>query len=65
MHFHTTLLGIEGKFEPPKHPEREGLSAKDGNKKAFLTKCTQCHSEIHGSDLPSQSTSGAGEALTR
>ena len=65
MHFHTTLLGVEGEFSAPMHPEREGSSAKDGNKKAFLTKCTQCHSEIHGSDLPSQSTSGAGEALTR
>jgi len=65
MHFHTTLLSIEGDFEPPMHPERESKSTTDGMKKAFLTKCTQCHSEIHGSDLPSQSTSGAGKALTR
>lgn len=65
MHFHTTLLGVEGDFSANLHPEREGSSTKDGMKQAFLTKCTQCHSEIHGSDLPSQSTSGAGEALTR
>lgn len=65
MHFHTTLLGVEGNFSANLHPERGGLSTKEGLKKAFLTKCTQCHSEIHGSDLPSQSTSGAGEALTR
>jgi DmsE family decaheme c-type cytochrome len=65
MHFHTTLLGVEGEFSAPMHPEREGVSTKESMKEAFLTKCTQCHSEIHGSDLPSQSTSGAGEALTR
>jgi hypothetical protein len=34
-------------------------------KKAMLTKCTQCHSEIHGSDLSSQSITGGGKALTR
>ena len=65
MHFHTTLLGVKGNFSANLHPERKGLSTKEGMKEAFLTKCTQCHSEIHGSDLPSQSTSGAGEALTR
>ncbi len=65
MHFHVTLVGYEGEFSAPQHPERGGISTKDGMKKAMLTKCTQCHSEIHGSDLPSQSISGAGKALTR
>jgi DmsE family decaheme c-type cytochrome len=65
MHFHVTLVGYEGEFSPPQHPERIGVSSTDGMKQAVLTKCTQCHSEIHGSDLPSQSISGAGEALTR
>lgn len=37
----------------------------EGMRVAFTTKCTQCHSRIHGSDLPSQSTSGQGTALTR
>jgi DmsE family decaheme c-type cytochrome len=65
MHFHVTLVGYEGEFSAPQHPERGGISTKDGMKKAMLTKCTQCHSEIHGSDLPSQSISGSGKALTR
>jgi DmsE family decaheme c-type cytochrome len=65
MHFHTTLVGYEGDFYAPQHPERTGTSTRDGMKQAMLTKCTQCHSEIHGSDLPSQSISGDGEALTR
>ncbi len=65
MHFHTTLAGYEGEFSAPLHPERTGMSTRDGMKRAFLTKCTQCHSEVHGSDLPSQSISGKGAALTR
>ena len=65
MHFHVTLVGYEGEFEAPMHPERKGISTRDGMKSAMLTKCTQCHSEIHGSDLPSQSISGNGRALTR
>ena len=65
MHFHATLVGFEGEFQAPMHPERSGISTRDGMKKSILTKCTQCHSEIHGSDLPSQSISGRGRALTR
>ncbi|NIA09687.1 MAG: DmsE family decaheme c-type cytochrome [Nitrospiraceae bacterium] len=38
---------------------------KDGWKSAFMTRCTRCHNEIHGSDLPSQSVPGRGKALTR
>ena len=33
--------------------------------KAYATKCTQCHSQVHGSDLPSQTVPGQGRALTR
>jgi DmsE family decaheme c-type cytochrome len=66
MHFHTQLVSIEGTFSPPLYPERgPATSTKDAMKEAFLTKCTQCHSEVHGSDLPSQSISGEGRALTR
>ncbi len=65
MHFHVTLVGYEGEFSAPQHTDRTGTSSADGMKQAVLAKCTQCHSEIHGSDLPSQSISGAGKALTR
>jgi DmsE family decaheme c-type cytochrome len=64
MHFHTTLEGIEGDFDNPLGGIG-GTSSHDASKSGFLTKCTQCHSEIHGSDLPSQSISGQGKALTR
>ncbi len=33
--------------------------------RAFMTKCTTCHQYVHGSDLPSQTVSGQGKALTR
>jgi hypothetical protein len=36
-----------------------------GFQMAYTTKCTQCHSQVHGSDLPSQSVSGSGKVLTR
>jgi len=33
--------------------------------RAFTTRCTICHYQIHGSDEPSQSLGGHGKALTR
>jgi DmsE family decaheme c-type cytochrome len=36
-----------------------------GYKRAFTTKCTQCHTQVHGSDLPSQTVPGQGRALAR
>jgi DmsE family decaheme c-type cytochrome len=65
MHFHGTVEGVDGPFSTPQAPERAGISTPDGFKQAMLTKCTQCHTEIHGSDMPSQSRSTGGNALTR
>ncbi len=67
MHFHTQLPGqdIPDEEPVPTDPNRFITSTPDGFKIGMLTKCTQCHSEIHGSDLPSQSISGSGRALTR
>lgn len=36
-----------------------------GYKTAFVTKCTQCHSQVHGSDSPSQTVPGFGKGLLR
>lgn len=64
-HFH---IGREGATTPvTSNPtgssnNPNGLS---GWRQAFGTKCSQCHSQIHGSDLPSQSSSSRGKALTR
>lgn len=73
MHFHTSLTGYagtaisstEGEFFEPLNPERTGISTLDAWKSAMLTKCTQCHAEVHGSDLPSQGISSQGRSLTR
>ncbi len=65
MHFHTGIAGYAGDFVNPLHPERGGKSTLDGFKSSMLTKCTQCHTQIHGSDLPSESISSRGRSLTR
>jgi DmsE family decaheme c-type cytochrome len=66
LHFHTTLPTEElDEFTAPNDDSRTLSSMLDGFKIGMLTKCTQCHSEIHGSDLPSQSISSSGKALMR
>lgn len=65
MHFHATVIGVDGEFDSQQAPERAGVSTPDAWQQGFLTKCTQCHTEVHGSDLPAQSISGGGSALTR
>jgi DmsE family decaheme c-type cytochrome len=72
-HFHAGLLAVEGPFSPPDaviegsedYAGLQGFSHADGMKRVMLTKCTQCHQAIHGSDLPSQSIPGQGRALNR
>ena len=65
MHFHATVQGTEQEFFPPADSTRITESHRDSWKKGFLTKCTQCHTQVHGSDLPSQTISTGGNALTR
>lgn len=65
MHFHASIEGWDGAFQVPLDRSRDGESTPEGWKQAMLTKCTQCHTTIHGSDLPSQAISSGGNALTR
>lgn len=65
MHFHATVESNDGPFIVPQDQSRNSVSTADGWKKGFLTRCTSCHSMIHGSDMPSQSISTGGNALTR
>lgn len=64
MHFHATVESVDGDFSTPQAPERASSSTPDGFKMGMLTKCTQCHTGIHGSDSPSQAISTGGNALT-
>jgi hypothetical protein len=50
---------------PGRYPEAHSLSTRTSFNRAWTTKCTQCHSRVHGSDLPSQAVPGQGKALTR
>jgi DmsE family decaheme c-type cytochrome len=65
MHFHSGLTAYNGKFTTPLDPKRGGISRRDGLKAALLTKCTQCHNKIHGTDSGSQSLSSQGKSLIR
>jgi len=65
MHFHATIESVDGAFSTPQAPERGSFATSDGFKEGMLTKCTQCHAAIHGSDDPSQAISTGGNALTR
>jgi len=65
MHFHATVVGSDGPFQPPADSTIIVNSTTDGWSKGFLTKCTQCHDAVHGSDHPSQTISTGGNALTR
>lgn len=65
MHFHATIEGADGAFASPQAPERAGFSTPDGWKLGMLTRCTQCHQQVHGSDNPSQAISAGGTGLTR
>ena len=76
FHFHAGKESGVGELSNPTHknilienanetPVYHGAFPANGYKMAFTTKCTQCHSQIHGSDFPSQSVPGRGKALTR
>jgi DmsE family decaheme c-type cytochrome len=69
FHFHAAL---EGRSDDPASVGDPGYEQLWDNpntvfsfKAAFTTKCTQCHSHVHGSDLPSQSLPGQGKSFTR
>lgn len=72
-HFHSILAGAEGDYAPSaaegaadgRYASLSGTSAHDSMKRVMLTKCTQCHQSVHGTDLPSQSITGQGRALNR
>ncbi len=69
-HFHagrTATASIPLKDAYGNYIQPEDYNSGDQNvwAQAYATKCTQCHSQVHGSDLPSQTVPGQGGALTR
>ncbi len=55
LHFHAALKGNE----------HIGTSSTYAVQQVMTTKCTQCHSQVHGSNLPSNTAGGMGRRLTR
>ncbi len=65
FHFHAGLEGEEETEVVVGGTTRENPFGVRGFNIAYTTSCTQCHIQIHGSDLPSQSVTSRGRGLTR
>lgn len=65
FHFHTGLKGSSDPSVTVGGTAYDNPWGAEGCKRAFGTKCTQCHSTIHGSDLPTQTVTGKGRGLAR
>jgi DmsE family decaheme c-type cytochrome len=65
FHFHAGLYSPEEHTVDVGGFERENPFGVDGMNVSFTTKCSQCHSQIHGTDLPTQSLAGGGHAMGR
>jgi DmsE family decaheme c-type cytochrome len=63
-HFHSGLVSPEGAVDVG-GTERENPHGTASMNVAFTTRCSQCHSQIHGTDLPSQALAGGGRGLVR
>jgi DmsE family decaheme c-type cytochrome len=64
FHFHGGYAANDGEIEIG-GIRRESPNGVLGLNKAFGTKCSQCHTQIHGSDLPGQGISSRGRGLVR
>jgi DmsE family decaheme c-type cytochrome len=64
FHFHAGLVSPAGPVDVGGTEYENPFGAQSMNV-AMTTRCTQCHSQIHGSDLPSQSIPGGGHGMVR
>lgn len=65
-HFHAGRVGLtSARTLPSTQYTSQNPHGTEGWRRAFLTKCTQCHFKIHGTDDPSQAISGRGKGLVR
>lgn len=64
MHFHNARLAPTTPYYLPSGGS-ENPNGASGFMRGFGTKCSSCHTKIHGSDLPSQGVTGRGKALIR
>jgi predicted CXXCH cytochrome family protein len=64
MHFHNARVAPTSPFYLPAGGSNNP-NGRAGFQMAYGTRCSACHSRVHGSDMPSQGVSGGGAALTR
>lgn len=65
-HLHSGRIGPEhARTLPSTQHTSQNPFGKEGWRRAFLTKCTQCHFKIHGTDNPSQTVTGGGKGMIR
>jgi DmsE family decaheme c-type cytochrome len=64
MHFHNARVAPATPFSLPAGGS-QNPNGVTGFQRAFGTRCTTCHTKIHGSNNPSQGISGGGKALIR
>jgi DmsE family decaheme c-type cytochrome len=64
MHFHNARVAPSVPYYLPSGGSTNPNGA-SGFQRAFGTRCTVCHTKIHGTDLPSQGITGRGSALLR
>lgn len=64
LHFHTSFRPNPDEV-PSNYRFKSGVPDDHSMQLAMMTRCTQCHSMVHGSDLPSLYTTGGGSRLTR
>ncbi len=63
-HFHAALLSPDGPVDVG-GTHRENPFGRYGMNRAFMTDCSTCHSQIHGTDLPSQALASGGTGMVR
>ncbi len=64
-HFHAGRLGLEEPRTLPVGMASQNPFGTEGWRVAFLTKCSQCHFKVHGTDLPSQTVPSYGSGIIR
>ncbi|MDY0190099.1 MAG: GSU2203 family decaheme c-type cytochrome [Desulfuromonas sp.] len=77
LHFHTNFrpntdalaeyaaAGVSGAQSTLNTIQNSGIDDKHAMQMSMMTRCSQCHPSVHGSDLPSLYTPGGGSRLTR
>ncbi len=65
FHFHAALRSPEEHEVEVGGREFGNPNGEHGMNVSFTTKCSQCHSQVHGTDLPSQTLTGAGFGMVR